>query len=1066
MRAIFYLSLGGLLLLNGCAKEEMAHAIPDRPDFIYDVKPLLSDRCFACHGPDEEKQKAGLALHTAERAYAELDGKDGKFAIIPGDAENSEVYRRIISTNKDLVMPPPESHLSVAPHEIELLRRWIEQGAEYKPHWAFSAPKPVTPPEVKDEDWVAGPIDRFVLAKLEAQRLKPAATADRSTLLRRVTFDLTGLPPTPEELTAFLEDDSPEAYAKVVDRLLASPHYGERMATDWLDLSRYADSHGYQDDRPRSMWPWRDWVVRSFNNNLSYRDFVTWQLAGDLLPEPSYEQLLATGFNRNHAITQEGGVIEEEYLAEYASDRTHVFSTAFLGLTVECAKCHTHKYDPILHRDYYQLTAFFNNIKEAGKISMYELAPTPNLPVQDAGLEREIAEVEAYIQRLEATQRELEGTRLEAIPTAPNVAALLQKDLVAHYACDRNEGSRTFATVPEGETGWMNYKLPPTFADVEVVDGLRGKALRFDGENYVSLGLTGDFDHHQPFSASLWIRHNGRHRRTVALFGKRMDELRHNGYDLALTKDNKLAFRLAGFWWSPDQYPEELQALEVRSQGSVPTGSWQHVAVVYDGSGRADGVKLYIGARPQVQRTVVDNLGQATLLNGNHLALGNWNQRGRTRNGLTGFAGGSIDEFRLYGRMLSEVEIAWLADPAPAAAPGKASLAEAKWRQHHLLHDSPVYQRNLEVLDSLRAIDRSLPEVMVMAERDTHVTTFIRLRGEYDKPGDSVTVDVPSALPPLPAGAPRNRQGLAAWLFAPEHPLFARVSVNRLWQQFFGRGLVASPADFGNQGDLPSHPELLDYLALRYRELGWDTKALLREIVTSSTYQQAATVTPKLRELDPDNRLLARGPAGKLTAEMLRDQALTASGLLNDKVGGKWVKPYQPPGLWNEMASDIGEPVYRPSKGADLFRRSLYTYFKRTIPPPAMLTMDAAERAVCTVKRQETSTPLQSLVVMNAPLFTEASRHLAKNLLAEEDADLVEAAFRRIVTRAPETEEAEILEGLLADNTTYFREQPAAAREFLTVGTTPVEVGLDTTRLAAATVAITAIFNLDEAQRK
>ncbi|MEL7162378.1 MAG: DUF1549 domain-containing protein, partial [Bacteroidota bacterium] len=451
--------LCSLVLLTACGREgtDIAHSIPDRPDFIYDVKPLLSDRCFACHGPDEAKQKASLALHTAERAYAELDGKEGKFAIVPGDPERSEVYRRIISRNEDLVMPPPESHLSVAPHEAELLRRWIEQGAEYKPHWAFTAPEPVAPPEVADADWPRNDIDRFVLARLEDNRLSPAPEADRTTLLRRVTFDLTGLPPTPEEIAEFVHDDSPDAYARVVDRLLASPHYGERMATDWLDLSRYADSHGYQDDRPRSMWPWRDWVVRSFNNNLSYRDFVTWQLAGDLLPEPTYEQRLATGFNRNHPITQEGGIIPEEYLAEYASDRTHVFSTAFLGLTVECAKCHTHKYDPILHRDYYQLTAFFNNIEEAGQISLYDYAPVPNLPVQDAGLEREIAAVTTYIERLEATQRELEATGLETTPSLSDAAELLQQGLVAHYSADHNEGRRTFATFPEGETGWMNY---------------------------------------------------------------------------------------------------------------------------------------------------------------------------------------------------------------------------------------------------------------------------------------------------------------------------------------------------------------------------------------------------------------------------------------------------------------------------------------------------------------------------------------------------------------------------------------------------------------------------------
>ncbi|MEM1360047.1 MAG: DUF1549 domain-containing protein, partial [Bacteroidota bacterium] len=474
-----FISLIFLALFVACAQEteDIAQTIPDRPDFIFDVKPLLSDRCFACHGPDEEKQKAGLALHTAEHAYAELKDKPGKFAIIPGNPEKSEIYRRIISTNPEQVMPPPESHLNVAPHEAELLRRWIEQGAEYKDHWAFSAPEPVKPPKVKDQQWVKNPIDQFVLAKLEDQRMSPSSPADRSTLLRRVTFDLTGLPPSPAEVADFLADKSPNAYERVVDRLLASPHYGERMAVSWLDLSRYADSHGYQDDRPRSMWPWRDWVVQAFNNNLNYQDFVTWQLAGDLLPESTYEQKLATGFNRNHPITQEGGIIQEEYLAEYASDRTHVFGTAFLGLTVECAKCHTHKYDPITHEDYYQLTAFFNNITEAGDAGgYYNLAPTPNLKIDNPKLEREITSVLEYIAGLEATQRELEtsvGMPLENLASETE-EQLLTKGLVAYYQLDDISGSRTESTLPGGQDGWINYNLPPTFAAVKAVKGKQG----------------------------------------------------------------------------------------------------------------------------------------------------------------------------------------------------------------------------------------------------------------------------------------------------------------------------------------------------------------------------------------------------------------------------------------------------------------------------------------------------------------------------------------------------------------------------------------------------------------
>lgn len=1067
-----------LLLFVSCGSDSdkswMA-SVPDQPDFTFDVKPILSDRCFACHGPDPTKQKAGLALHTAETAFKELKEKPGRFAIVPGNAEASEMYRRISSTRSDVVMPPPESHLTTEPFEREIIRRWIEQGAEYKPHWAFTAPEPVEVPEVSEEGWVSNPIDNFILATLEKKGFEPSPEAEKTTLLRRITFDLTGLPPTPEEIEAFAADGSPTAYERVVDRLLASPHYGERMAADWLDLSRYADSHGYQDDRPRTMWPWRDWVIDAFNQNLNYRDFVTWQLAGDLLPEPTYEQKLATGFNRNHPITQEGGIIEEEYLAEYASDRTHLFGTAFLGLTVECAKCHTHKYDPILHTDYYQLTSFFNNINERGSAAgYYDEASAPNMAIEDPALEENIDQVKQYIARLEGTQRELEQSPGVPIVHAPDISAedLLREDLVAYFSFDDNPGTRTLSNLPEGEDGWMNYNLPPTFSDVRVVNGKSGQALAFDGENYVSLGLAGDFEHHQAFSASVWIRHNGRGN-TRAIFGKRMDELRHNGYDLVLTKDNKLAFRLAGFWYGPHQYPEGLEALEVRTVASVPAGSWQHVSVTYDGSGRAAGVRMYLGARPQVQKTFVDNLNGNTILNGNHFSLGSWNQRGKIKGDLGGFAGGAIDEFRLYGRELSPVEITLLSrisDPSavPSTLLSLRNFAPAAAHKHKLLHYSETYRRNVALLDSLRAVDQTVPSVMIMEERDTVLPTFVRLRGEYDQPGEAVERKAPSALPPLADDAPKNRLGLAQWLFSEDHPLTARVAVNRLWQQIFGLGLVKSAGDFGNQGDLPTHPKLLDYLALEYQNNGWDTKAMLKMMVLSSTYKQSGKLRPGERERDVENRWLARGPAGKLTAEMLRDQALAASGLLHDKIGGKWVKPYQPQGLWNEMASEIGEPVYRPGRGGDLFRRSLYTYFKRTIPPPDMLTMDAAERTVCTVKRQETSTPLQALVILNSTLYVEASRYLSQELLARGKSGdaLIDSAFERLVSRAPEAKEREILDKMLANNLDYFSSDSAAVAELLSIGTIPYSPTVDKEQLAAATMVVSAIFNLDEAQRK
>ncbi len=1067
-----------LLLFVSCgqgADKEWMAAVPGEPDFTYDVKPILSDRCFACHGPDPTKQKAGLALHTPDRAFRELKDKPGRFAIVPGDASSSELYRRITSEQANIVMPPPESHLTTDPYEREVIRRWIEQGAEYQPHWAFTPPQPVAVPDVEAEAWVSNPIDNFVLATLARKSMDHSPEAEKTTLLRRVSFDLTGLPPTAEDIDAFIKDDSPEAYERVVDRLLASPHYGERMAAIWLDLSRYADSHGYQDDRPRTMWPWRDWVVEAYNKNLNYRDFVVWQLAGDLLPDPTYEQQLATGFNRNHPITQEGGIIPEEYLAEYASDRTHVFGTAFLGLTVECAKCHTHKYDPILHTDYYQLTAFFNNINERGSADgYYDEAPVPNMEIIDPELEENIQAVKQYISQLESTQRELEQSRGVPLIHTPDASpdAFLDRDLDTYYSFDDNREGRTFANVPQAGLGWMNFNLPTTFSAVEVTTGKSGDALAFDGQNYVSLGLAGDFEHHQPFSASVWINHNGRGS-TRAIFGKRMDELRHNGYDLVLMGNNRLAFRLAGYWWQPDKYPEELEAVEVRSLRTIPAGSWQHVSVTYDGSGKASGIRMYLGGRELQQETVVDNLRSNTILNGNHFAVGNWNQRGRIKGDLGGFAGGAIDEIRLYGRELSPVEVALLSrisgpSDAPAASLTLDDFAPAAAHRHKLLHYSDTYRRNIRLLDSLRAVDQSIPAVMVMEERDTLLPTHVRLRGEYDQPGDRVERKAPSALPPLPEDAPKNRLGLARWLFTEDHPLTARVAVNRLWQQLFGRGLVKTAADFGNQGELPTHPELLDYLALSYRNTGWDTKKMLRMMVLSSTYRQSGKLNAGDRERDSENKWLARGPAGKLTAEMLRDQALAASGLLNGKIGGKWVKPYQPGGLWNEMASEIGEPVYRPSRGADLFRRSLYTYFKRTIPPPDMLTMDAAERTVCTVKRQETSTPLQALVVLNSPVYMEASRYLAESLLTEGKTgeELIEEAFVRVVSRAPAANEREILDSMLQDNLTYFSGDTTAAAQLLDIGTVTASPGVAQAQLAASTLTVSAIFNLDEVQRK
>ena len=905
---------------NRLSNETAAKKLPDVVDFNFHVKPILSDRCFACHGPDEAKQEAGLRLDTQEGAFAALTESKGH-AIVAGNLAQSAVYHRITTDDPDSIMPPPESNLTLTSYEKDVIVRWIEQGAEWKEHWSFTAPEQPELPAVEQEDWVRNPIDRFVLARLEQEELTPAPAASKEKLLRRLTFDLTGLPPTPEELDQFLADESPDAYERVVDRLLASPHYGERLAPMWLDLSRYADSHGYQDDRPRTMWPWRDWVVDAFNENLPYDQFATWQLAGDLLPDPTYEQQLATGYNRNHAITQEGGVIPEEYLAEYAADRTNTFATTFLGLTVECARCHDHKYDPISQKDYYQLFAFFNNIPETAQIDYREQAPEPAIRVQDAELEAQKAFVDSTITVLEQRVRERAARPTAAFAqwqaNAPEESVNIEPQQV-HFPLNVLENEQFLDQMAQ-RPARMNVGLSAEIALPEQVDGYEGKALRFDGANFLTLGDVGDFEHYDSFSLGAWIQHTGAHTLRAGLLSRRNGEIRQQGYDLTLTKDNHLSLRL--IQEEGDVY------LEVTTQSSITPGSWTHVLATYDGSAQASGVHLYINGQVQPVRVAHDNLARTlSLLNGNDLLVGHWNHRNQATD-TYGFTGGSIDEVRVYERALTPLEAQRLAENTTTPSK-KAQYA------HYLAQHDADYRRLTQRLDSLRRLNLEIPDVMVMQEREEREQTYLLQRGAYDAPGDSVFPTTPDALLPFDQSYPTNRLGLARWLTDPRHPLTARVAVNRFWQLYFGQGLVATPADFGNQGALPTHPALLDWLAVRFMESGWDVKALQKLIVTSATYRQSAVVDEDKHRRDPTNLLLARGPNTRLTGEMFRDNALAVSGLLSKKIGGKWVKPYQPAGIWEAMANQIGENKYRPSQGEGLYRRSLVYLLETNDPAP------------------------------------------------------------------------------------------------------------------------------------
>ncbi len=1062
-----------LLFVVACQQQEKVaqetKQLPKKVDFNFHVKPILSDRCFACHGPDKDHREAGLRLDTEEGAFSALQESEGH-AIVPGKLKESVAYQRITSDDPDVVMPPPASNLTLTEYEVKVIKKWIEQGAAWKPHWSFIPPEQAELPKVKKSDWVVNPVDQFVLARLEQEGMKPAPEAPKEKLLRRVTFDLTGLPPTPEEIAEFLQDDSPEAYEKVVDRLLASPHYGERMAASWLDVARYADSHGYQDDRPRTMWPWRDWVVDAFNQNLPYDQFITWQLAGDLLPDASYEQKLATGFNRNHAITQEGGVIEEEYLTEYAADRTNTFSTAFLGLTIECARCHDHKYDPVSQKEYYQLFAFFNNVAERGRIDYLDQSPDPAMRVEDAELEAKKAFVDSTILALET-----EVQQLKQQPD-PEFQAWLAKndeelpvdtenDLVAHFRLDvlENEEFRSSdGTLPAR----MNVALPTKIALPEHVSGKEGKALQFNGANFLTLGDIGDFDHYDHFSFGGWILHTNAHEKQAGLFSRRNGEIQRQGYDLTLTTDNRLSLRLI--------HHEGKDYVEVTTKARIAPQQWTHVFATYDGSGAASGVKLYTNGREQPLTVVQDNLGRKPILNGNTFLAGHWNHRDRSTD-TYGFTGGIIDEIRLYHRTLSPLEV-------QAIAEVPASESKEALYQHYLAKRNAKFRNLTSTLDSLRALDVSIPNVMIMQEREERKPTFVLARGVYDAPTDPVNPGTPEALLAFDEQFPQNRLGLAQWLLHEDNPLTARVAVNRLWQMFFSKGLVRTPEDFGNQGDLPTHPELLDWLAVEFRESGgrqsggrqsggrqsgWDVKALQKLIVMSATYRQSAEIDAKKYRKDSENLLLARGPNARLTAEMFRDNALAVSGLLIDSIGGKWVKPYQPAGIWKAMANQIGENKYRPSKGQGLYRRSLYTYWKRTIPPPTMVMFDAPERTLCAVKRQSTSTPLQSLALLNDPQLVEAARKLAEVML-EKDTEDPEAqiahGFLSVTSRLPQADELQILVDLYREKQAYYESQPEEAVKLLSVGDAPRNEQFEAPTLAALTVIANTLFNLDEAK--
>jgi len=1002
---------------------------------------------------------AGLRFDTKDGAFAHRKNGD---LIVPGDPAKSLLYQRLTHADKARRMPPPMADRVVSEKQIDAIRRWIEEGAKWQTHWAFTAPQRPDPPAVKDTAAVRNPIDQFIQARLEREGLTPAPEADRRTLLRRLTFDLTGLPPKRQAVEDFVNDKSPDAYEKQVDRLLASPHYGERMAMDWLDVARYADTHGYHIDSHRDMWPWRDWVIKAFNSNLPFDKFTILQLAGDLLPDAGIEGKIASGFNRNHMINFEGGAIPEEYHVEYVADRAETTSSAFMGLTMGCARCHSHKYDPISHKEYYQFFAFFNNVDEKGLDGKTGNAkPFLKLPTPDQ--EQTWNELETTIKADESALKSKEVIDAMAAwrATLTGKPVPVNRDgLTAHYDFD---GSLTDTS--GGYQHGRTLKGDPGFGQGQV-----SKSAAFDGQTLVTFGSVGDLKSDQPFTVEFWLRYGGS-KQAMPVFEKIDSPQTRRGWEIWLEdpvlvgiqkRAALLTVRLSSHWPS--------SALALRTKERFTQNEWNHVALVSDGAGKAAGLTLYVNGKRAETDIVHDQLSGPTT-NDSELRIG-------VKEPDTKAFSGGLDDLRFYARALSASEVRHTAVEYPietllsgvGGQPTKTD--EERIRDFYLRYvaDAAIQHRYAELRDRREKcdhLDKEILTTMVMSELKKPRETFVLARGDYRNKTDKVEPGTPAMLPPLPhtEGRP-NRLTLARWLVDPSHPLTSRVAVNRYWQMYFGTGLVKTAENFGSQGEPPSHPELLDWLATEFIRSGWDVKAMQRLIVTSAAYRRASQTTPALVEKDPENRLLARGPRYRLPAEMVRDNALAVSGLLNEKVGGKSVFPYQPAGLWEEMAFGDGFSMqsYVQSTGADLYRRSMYTFWKRTSPPAQLTTFDAPDREKCTARRTNTNTPLQALVLLNDPTYLESARVLAERVMKAAPTPNRRAAlaFELATARPASKSELSVLTKLSKDQTGYFLRQPKEAAALLTNGESQYDKTYKPAELAAWTMVASAILNLDE----
>ena len=1009
-------------------------AAPKPVDFVREVRPILSDACFQCHGPDEATRMAKLRLDTKEGALAKANA----------------IVQRITDTRIARKMPPPHAKIQLSEGQISTLKRWVEEGAAWQEHWSFATPKAPLLPTVQLKQWPKTNVDRFVLARLEQENLKPSFEADKPTLLRRLSLDLSGLPPTPAEVDAFLNDKTATAYEKQVDRLLASPRFGEKMGMHWLDLARYADTHGYHIDSHRDMWPWRDWLISAFNRNMPYDQFTVWQLAGDMLPNPTREQLVASGFNRNHVINYEGGAIPEEYQTEYVIDRVEATSTTWLGLTMGCARCHDHKYDPIQQKDFYRFFAFFNNIDEKGLDGQNgNAAPFLKLPtVTQDTLEKEMTQAIATRQKqldeasIPQLMEEWEKTKLTKIEQPSRIG------LLAHYEMEGNFNETT-GTYRHGR----NLGIPPS-----PTEGPVGQAALLDSSARIEVPSPVRFDEDKPFSLAFWFR-GGNKLEPMTILSKKDKAGIEIGNDEVfsigdLRRGAHLLIQLSA---------ANGDAVKYSSKTPFPYSDFTHFTLNHKGKGD---LELLVNGEP---------VDLVRLTPERQLSFAN------SAPFLFSKMIGSFDDLRIYDRVITNNEAHQLAVVEPlryllfhsGMKRNKAQLASI--RDYYLNYDAnedlqKLYARLNQLKAEKKELDEQIPSSMVMRELEKPRESFILNRGQYDQKGAKVDAATPGFLPPMPSSLPRNRLGLAQWLTAKDHPLTARVAVNRFWSMYFGTGLVKTVEDFGSQGELPSHPELLDYLATQFTESGWDVKKLQKQIVMSAVYRQSSRVTPELKERDPENRLLARMSRFRVQAELVRDNALAVSGLLNGDIGGRSVSPYQPPGLWEEVAygAQFTAQRYEQSHGKELYRRGMYSFWKRTLPPAGLAIFDAPDREKCVARRATTNTPLQALALWNDTTFLEAARKLAERSLTEGGADTtkrIRYMFRLATARYPSAAELTLLNTTTLAQMAEYKANPEAARKLILTGESPI-TAKDPVELAAWMSIASAILNLDEVLTK